>query len=94
MHIIQNSRELDDATRALHKMHSENRLLNNENKTLQEKNEQLSLHAEQVERESLGMKEQGPQAARDEVCAQLHAENRKLKQALLASNSEQMEMGR
>lgn len=91
---IQNARELDDASRALHKMHSETRLLDDENKTLQKKNEELSLRAEQAERESLGMREQGPQAARDEVCAQLHAENRRLKQELLASKNEQMEMGR
>ena len=75
-------------------MHSETRLLNDENKTLQKKNEQLSLRAEQAERESFGMREQGPQAARDEMYAQLLAENRKLKQGLLASNSEQMETGR
>lgn len=81
-------------------MHSENVLLNEENATLRKQTELLSLQVEKAKRESLGMREQGPRAAVDEVCVQLKAENIRLKeecQKLLSSqdiNSEHMELGR
>ena len=73
---IQNSREFEDAENALQKIGSENELLSSENASLRD---QVSSLSEQAERGVLGMREQGPQAAKDEMCARLQAENRRLK---------------
>ena len=50
--------------------------MNDENLSLKREKEQLQ---EQLERGSLGRREQGPQAAKDEIAAQLLAENERLK---------------
>ena len=76
---LQSSTECDDAKTALNKIRRENELLCEENRTLRRHNDHLRTQAEKVEREALGMREQRPQAARDEVAAQLMAENVRLK---------------
>lgn len=78
---MQNSRDADDAVTAINKVAVENEFLSDENRTLKRKNEQLESRAERAEREALGMREQGPQAAKDEVVAQLYAENERLRAA-------------
>ena len=72
----QNSREFEDAEKALQKIGSENEFLSSENASLRD---QVSSLSEQAKRGALGMREQGPQAAKDEMYARLLAENRRLK---------------
>jgi hypothetical protein len=81
-----NSREFDDAETAIQKIGSENALLNTENASLRRKLTSLS---EQAERDALGMKEQGPQAAKDELCARVYAENKRMKAKLESATSSQ-----
>ena len=75
---LQDSRDIEDATTALNKVAQENKFLCDKVDTMRREKEELQLRAEQMERESLGMREQGPQAARDEIAARLLAENKRL----------------
>ena len=48
--------------------------------------EQHLLQAEEKQREFLGMREQGPQAIKDQMCADVMAENERLKAELHSGN--------
>ena len=76
---MQSSREYEDANLALRKLESESLEMGSEIVRLRRKLEQYLLKAEEKERELLGMREQGPQAVKDQLCARLMEENKQLR---------------
>ena len=73
---MQSSRDYEDANLALRKLESESLEMGSEILRLRRKLEQK---AEEKERELLGMREQGPQAVKDQLCARLMEENKQLR---------------
>ena len=73
---MQSSRDYEDANLALE---SESLEMGSEIVRLRRKLEQYLLKAEEKERELLGMREQGPQAVKDQLCARLMEENKQLR---------------
>ena len=82
----QRPNDVDSAEVALKKMKVENEVVSRENYALRRRNEELTSRAEQAERDAerdaVGMREQGPQAVKDQISANLYAENQRLKAEL------------
>ena len=73
---MQSSRDYENANLALRKLESESLEMGSEILRLRRNLEQK---AEEKERELLGMREQGPQAVKDQLCARLMEENKQLR---------------
>ena len=81
MYCPQNSGEFEDASGALKKIRVERQQQRKETRSLRRENEDLKTRAEQAELE-VGRREQGPQAAKEELMVKLLAENERLKAKL------------